>query len=184
MPDTIARSRIRSEIQSIPVGDDVEKSCRADVLSWINSGAELCRSETAPSQEPHIIAYSAVCDGDYFLLGAHIKSGLWLPAGGHVEPDETLTNAASRELREEFNLAAAFVSGGPVFLSQTELAGQSVCRFHVSVWFLSKGDRRQAVEFDTAEFTQVRWFHKADLPLPKCDPDMARFCAKIDPLQH
>lgn len=38
------------------------------------------------------------------LLGYHRKLGVWLPPGGHIEPDETPIEAVIRETREEAGL--------------------------------------------------------------------------------
>jgi 8-oxo-dGTP pyrophosphatase MutT (NUDIX family) len=35
------------------------------------------------------------------LLHPHVKSGLWLPPGGHIEPNELPDEAALREVEEE-----------------------------------------------------------------------------------
>ncbi|MFG2951581.1 NUDIX domain-containing protein [Streptomyces adustus] len=40
------------------------------------------------------------------LLVAHCKAGLWLPAGGHVEPGEDPWAAMVRECREELGIHA------------------------------------------------------------------------------
>ena len=39
------------------------------------------------------------------LLHKHAKLGMWLPPGGHVEPDEIPDDAAVREVREESGVA-------------------------------------------------------------------------------
>jgi 8-oxo-dGTP pyrophosphatase MutT (NUDIX family) len=38
---------------------------------------------------------------DHVLLHRHAKLGLWLPPGGHIEPDELPDEAALREVQEE-----------------------------------------------------------------------------------
>jgi 8-oxo-dGTP pyrophosphatase MutT (NUDIX family)/NTP pyrophosphatase (non-canonical NTP hydrolase) len=48
---------------------------------------------------------------DKVLLVDHVKSGLLLYPGGHVEPGETLAEAAIREVREETGIDAAIISG-------------------------------------------------------------------------
>ena len=36
------------------------------------------------------------------LLHRHAKLGMWLPPGGHIEPDELPDDAAVREVEEEY----------------------------------------------------------------------------------
>lgn len=43
------------------------------------------------------------------------RLGIWLPPGGHIEPDEDPVQAMFREVREETGLEVAIVSGGPAF---------------------------------------------------------------------
>ena len=43
------------------------------------------------------------------LLHHHRKLGLWLPCGGHVEPNEIPDDAAVREVREEAGIAVTLV---------------------------------------------------------------------------
>ena len=52
--------------------------------------------------------------GDRVLLIHHVKSRLWVPPGGHIEPGETPAEAMLREVREETGLNPRIVTG-PVF---------------------------------------------------------------------
>ena len=56
-----------------------------------------------------VFVFGAV-DGDYRLgLVFHPRLGVWIPPGGHVEPDETPAEAALREVAEEAGLAATLL---------------------------------------------------------------------------
>ena len=52
-----------------------------------------------------------VTDGGVLLVN-HINAGLWLPPGGHVEPDEHPAQTASREALEELGIAERPASFG------------------------------------------------------------------------
>lgn len=41
---------------------------------------------------------------DKLLLVKHVKKGLWMHVGGHVEPNELFLDAVKREIKEEVNL--------------------------------------------------------------------------------
>ena len=43
------------------------------------------------------------------------RLGIWLPPGGHIEPDEDPVQAVFREVLEETGVRAEIVSGGPTF---------------------------------------------------------------------
>jgi 8-oxo-dGTP pyrophosphatase MutT (NUDIX family) len=48
------------------------------------------------------------------MLHRHAKLGLWLPCGGHVEPDELPDEAAVREVLEESGVPVRLVGAPPV----------------------------------------------------------------------
>lgn len=48
---------------------------------------------------------------DRVLLIDHVKSGLWLFAGGHVHSGESLAEAAVREVHEETGISAEIITG-------------------------------------------------------------------------
>ncbi len=46
---------------------------------------------------------------DHVILHPHAKLGIWLPPGGHIDPDELPDEAARREVLEETGLAVDLV---------------------------------------------------------------------------
>ena len=48
---------------------------------------------------------------DRVLLHRHRKLGLWLPPGGHIEPNELPDEAAVREVEEEAGIAVELTGG-------------------------------------------------------------------------
>ena len=61
-------------------------------------------SSTAPG-ERHFTATAYIVHGGRTLLHWHAKTRMWLPLGGHCEPNEDPVQAAKREAREESGLA-------------------------------------------------------------------------------
>lgn len=52
-----------------------------------------------------------VVHNDHVLLHPHRKLGLWLPPGGHIEPNELPDEAALREVEEEAGIVVELVGG-------------------------------------------------------------------------
>jgi 8-oxo-dGTP pyrophosphatase MutT (NUDIX family) len=57
----------------------------------------------------HFTVTGFVIDGDATLLHWHRKLGIWLPPGGHVDPDEDPVQAVLREVLEETGIVAEIV---------------------------------------------------------------------------
>lgn len=128
------------------------------------------------------MSYFLLVDGDDILLVDHIKSGLWLPSGGHVEPGEHPRITVEREIIEELGIPARFARPEPQFITAVTTVGQTAGHVDVSLWYLLQGDRHEPLDFDREEFTQVRWFHKDEVPLDRCEPELPRFLAKMTAL--
>ncbi|MGW0885744.1 NUDIX domain-containing protein, partial [Streptomyces sp. NPDC002671] len=120
------------------------------------------------------------------LLVAHRKAGLWLPAGGHVEPGEDPWAAVVRECREELGIkavASPITGERPLFLTVTRTWGQSA-HTDVSLWYLLNADAPTITSYDRGEFNAIRWLtdeQVLDEPAGLLDPHMHRFTRK---LQH
>lgn len=173
------RSEIRKEIDLIEPMDDLERASKVDVLAWIDSGVEICRLQKPDIPPKHLISYFAVVDGEYILLVDHINAELWLPTGGHVDPNEHPRATVLREAKEELSIDGEFLNEHPLFLTLTETVGKTAGHTDVSIWYTLRGDRFAPLEFDGSEFLAVRWFHKDDVPLGRTDQHMARFLKKL-----
>jgi ADP-ribose pyrophosphatase YjhB (NUDIX family) len=70
--------------------------------------------------ERHFTATAYVVSGDRTLLLWHHKLQMWLPPGGHCEPNEDPVQAALREAREESGLEVEVIPppGVPSFVAQ------------------------------------------------------------------
>ncbi len=175
------RAEIRKEVDLIEPLDQLEKETKSDVLSWIDSGVEICRLKKPDIPPKHLISYFALVDGEYILLVDHINAELWLPTGGHVEPDEHPRNTALREAKEELSIDGEFLHEHPLFVTITETVGKTAGHTDVSIWYTLKGDRSKELAFDDSEFLGVRWFRKDEVPLDRTDKHMERFLKKLYP---
>ena len=173
------RDEIRKEVELVEPFDDLESETKAAVLDWIDSGVELCRLRKPATPSKHLVAFSAVVDGEHMLLVDHIDAQLWLPAGGHVEPDEHPRTTALREMKEELDIDGRFLRERPLFVTSTETVGKTAGHTDISIWYAFQGDRKAELAYDPGEFHEVRWFHKDAMPFERVDPHMERFINKL-----
>lgn len=108
-----------------------------------------------------------------------INAELWLPPGGHVEPDETPAQTVMREVKEELGMAADFLTPQPVFLTVTDTVGLTAGHTDMSLWFVLCGHRDREIAFDRTEFHGVKWFHHSALPHGRMEPNLPRFLQKL-----
>ncbi|NKB68473.1 MAG: NUDIX domain-containing protein [Candidatus Latescibacteria bacterium] len=173
------RPQILQEVTQIAPYDELEKAHKLAAIDWIQSGAELFRTAKPATPPQHLVSYFVLTDGDFFLLVEHRNAGLWLPTGGHVEPDEHPRDAVVREAEEELAIEAQFIFDSPLFITVTQTVGRTAGHTDVSLWYVLSHPRTARLQFDADEFKSVRWFHKDRLPLEHCDPHMGRFAAKL-----
>lgn len=180
MDAALLRTQIRDEVASLQAFDDLEAAHRAQVLAWIDSGAELFRLAKPATPPMHLVSYFVVMDeAKRLLLVEHRNAGLWLPPGGHVGAGEHPRVTVARELREELGFELLEPVGGPLFITATETVGLTAGHTDVSLWYLVRVPGNQCIAFDEAEFVSVRWFDLDTLPLAQSDPHLARFVAKL-----
>ena len=165
--------------------DDTERVHQADVLAWLHSTPDVYRRARPATPPRHLVSYAVLADpGDWSMyLVDHRLAGLWLPAGGHVEPGEEPSVTAEREAREELGLEADFSIAGrrPVFVTSTRTTGPD-SHTDVSLWYLLAGNPALAVMLDRREFAGGRWWAGPRLESSSpalFDPNMRRFLAKV-----
>ncbi len=174
------RNLIRAEVSAISPCDELEREHQAVVLAWIDSGVELCRLSKPAMPPMHLVSYFVVIDADHILLADHKNAQLWLPTGGHVEPNEHPRTTVIRELREELDITQAFSQvGPPQMITVTQTVGLTSGHTDVSLWYTIKSSRLKALQFDQDEFNAVKWFHYDAVPFERSDPYLKRFIGKL-----
>ena len=107
---TMKRSfqRIYELVSSIQPLDPLEEEHITFTLNWIKCAPQIFRIEKPAIPNIHLVSYFVLIDQErtQILLGDHKKSGLWLPAGGHVELDEHPAETVKREAKEELSIIA------------------------------------------------------------------------------
>lgn len=175
--DCEAMRRIIADIvRTIALRDELERAHVGDVRAWIDSGAPLFRTAAPATPPKHLVAYFLVADiaRRRVLLVDHVKAGLWLPSGGHVEPGEHPMQTVRREMLEELRLDADFITPEPILLTVTDTVGTTAGHTDVSLWYAVHGDATTDPWFDPGECHAVRWFAFDALPLGRCDPHLER----------
>lgn len=177
----VIRQEILTEVTSILPVDLLEKEHLEFVKAWIASGVEIFRIAKPDKPNIHLVSYFIVIDPDTnsLLLVDHKKAELWLPSGGHVEPNEHPRETVKREVQEELGIEAEFLFENPLFLTVTKTVGNVTPHTDVSLWYVLKGNRNRSLKFDTNEFHQIQWFQPNEIPYERTDPHMRRFVDKV-----
>ncbi|MGZ4634715.1 MAG: NUDIX hydrolase [Oryzihumus sp.] len=179
---------VRRLVQDIQPFDQQEEADQDAVLRWLGETDDVFRRAEPRTPPQHLVSYFLLVDpsGPQVLLADHRKSGLWLPAGGHVEPGESPVDTVRREVVEELGIAATFpawLGEKAFFLTVTETVGEPSARHvDVSLWFVLQGARRQALAPDPREFRAVRWWTPQEVAAADpaiFDPHLGRMLAKL-----
>ncbi|MEV5652657.1 NUDIX domain-containing protein [Nocardia sp. NPDC052254] len=179
-PATVAVAQL---IRGISPLDAIELHHIDTALTWLAGTDDIFRRISRPATPAqHLVSYVVVVDPDEraLLLGSHVKSGLWLPMGGHVEPGEHPLEAAVREASEEIGIEAEFtvVGAAPLFLTITTTVGDN-SHCDVSLWYVVRGHRAHTYHLDPAEFSKAQWWDLDSRALPESDPHLGRFLTKL-----
>ena len=192
-------ARLMIQVAGIDPYDAQEDADQVDVIQWIASGEPLYRVErTPPTPAKHLAVYIVVLDDklEKMLLIHHRRAQLWVPAGGHVEPEEAPLNAVLREGREELNLKPGFWMStelgnrDPFFLTVVDVStDDGHPHTDVTLWYVMKTDDAVIPSLTKAhreEYDDIVWFSLkgvtwlADMVPDECAPGMARFMNKVN----
>lgn len=183
------RATIQKLISFINPFDKLEEDHITNTIKWINSGEEIFRIEKPAIPPKHLVSYIVLIDKEKkkTLLMEHINAGLWLPSGGHVELNEHPKDTVKREILEELNLKADFISDTPFFITQTETVNIGAGHTDVSLWYILKGNSDAEISYDKNEFNGYKWFDYDEIlsmNINKLDPHMHRFVEKLLVSEH
>ena len=175
-------------VESIQSFDAMERAHITDAARWIRTATDGIFRISKPDNPPkHLVAYFVPIDiaNHSLLLIDHVKSGLWLPPGGHVEVNENPVTTVKREAHEELGLHAEFdtmFGDKPLLITVTQTVNGNI-HTDVSLWYVLKGDSRVDLDFDRREMNGYRWLtfdeiHRTDSST--LDPHMRRFVNKLE----
>lgn len=113
-------------------------------------------------------------------LGYHIKADDWIPPGGHIEPGETPSDAAVREMKEELKVDITKEMLEPWDLSVKQIGDESRgCMAHFDVWHLVH-IKEQEFDYLRTEYHDAGWFPvKEGVSKIAKNPDFASIVAKL-----
>jgi 8-oxo-dGTP diphosphatase len=174
---------VHEMVSGIDPVDELEAAHRTRVLEWLAGTDDVFR-RVPPAEPPqHLVSYvvPVAADGRVLLVD-HIKAGLWLPPGGHVEPGEDPALTARREIEEELGLGDAGLSRSPIFLTVTRTVGSVQQHTDVSLWFTLSCTGDEELHPDAGEFHAVRWWSREELAAAgpsRFDPHLFRFLAAL-----
>jgi len=165
-------------VSSISPLDSLEAEHIQDALAWIKSGEPLFRINERTLPPRHLVSYFILFDesASKVLLVDHKKAKRYIPAGGHVEPNENPKETIRRECMEELGVVADFWREDPIFLTIAKLCDHT----DVCLWYVLRGNSTQQYVFDPGEFNGIKWFPLNALPP---DPNVKRGIEKLIKIQ-
>lgn len=178
------RNIIKNLITAIPPFDNLEKDNIDDAIRWIDSGQEVFRIKKPDVPPKHLVSYFALFDQkeEKLLLVDHIKAGLWLFAGGHIERGEHPRTTVEREILEELFITANFIQKTPFFITNTKTVNIEAGHTDISLWYLLKGSSSKKLKFNSREFNSYEWITLEEvlsMDINLLHPDMHRFVKKL-----
>ncbi|WP_313558273.1 NUDIX hydrolase [Miniimonas arenae] len=135
----------------------------------------------------HVTVGAVVLDATatHTLLELHPRAGMWLPPGGHCEPeDATLADGALREVREETGLVDVVIDSEPVRLDAHPFTcSLGVPTRHLNVGFVVRtrptADGTPPVATISDESDDLRWWPVDALPAPRPERLAAEVAAAL-----
>jgi 8-oxo-dGTP pyrophosphatase MutT (NUDIX family) len=132
--------------------EDWSRRRTLSMLAWLTAPLDQHADPT------HVTGSAIVLDRDgRVLLHRHKRLGIWLQPGGHVDPGETVAQAAIRETAEETGVHAVHPPGGPRLVHLDVHQGPRG-HVHLDVRYLLFADGSTSLRPEPGESPDVAWF--------------------------
>lgn len=150
-----------NELKNITKITPAEPGIRAAFLQRLKNDG-ISREE---NKITHFCVYFAAYDParQLVFIGRHIKSGLWLFNGGHLDKNESALQALKREMGEEWgNSVKIGTIKAPELLTITAIDSPiQPCKTHFDIWYFLPFDSatfNPDQELLAKEFHETGWF--------------------------
>jgi 8-oxo-dGTP pyrophosphatase MutT (NUDIX family) len=128
-----------------------------EFLKKLNSKKGLIRDD---DPEYHFCCFCAPINikNKSMYIGHHIKSGLWFPPGGHMDPGETTFQTVKRETQEELGFKITNEKIDLVNLQLNIINTPGItCKIHYDFWYLIHFDKENDFKYCNEEFYTAGW---------------------------
>ena len=110
---------------------------------------------------------------DKVLFIHHRKLDMWLPVGGHIDPNETFDEAVKREVKEETNLDVELI-GNSGLIPSAQVKKVLALPFdvnlhsvgdhdHCCLFYLCKALNPEELKFRESELKNAKWLSKEEI---------------------
>jgi 8-oxo-dGTP pyrophosphatase MutT (NUDIX family) len=168
------------ELRRYQPADDAEDRHHRSLLSHLaHAKAPLSRSKFRPG---HVTAGLFILDlkSRRLLLHHHRRLDRWLPMGGHLEGNESPSQAALREGREESGLQDLQLISGDILDVDKHVipaTDDEPEHFHFDVRYVARTSNPEAIALDPAESKDLAWVD-LDRALELMDDESSRRAIK------
>jgi 8-oxo-dGTP diphosphatase len=184
------RTYLLETISRLTPLDEREANDIALLSDAIQSDRDLVRGSVKHLPDPHLVSYFVPVDEvrRQTLLIHHVKSGLLLPPGGHVEPGEHPDETVERECLEELGLKAEFntvVRRQPLLITATAtktMKDTVPSHTDISLWYLVSVPVNTHLTYEAGAIAGGVWMSfddVASLDATTSDPEINRFGRKL-----
>lgn len=168
-------------VKSVIIDITYSTQATVEVRERFLQRAEAGRFSKDENPESHYCIFFASVDPatQRVFVGRHIKSGLWLVNGGHIDEGETPPEALTREIGEEWgddygvkidfeNIQSELLTIIPI-----DNPTKQPCTEHLDIWYFVYCNETQFnpdQEKLAAEFTETGWYPVNNIPQPTSQP--------------
>ncbi len=154
----------------------VDERERTSIVSFLEQLDRLDHPFLEDADPFHVTASAIVVGPRGVVLHRHKRLGIWIQPGGHVDPGESLADAAIREVAEETGLVTTHFKGRPTMV-HVDVHPAPKGHTHLDVRFLLRGpDADPAPPED--ESPEVSWLSFEDA-LARADAGLAGILAAL-----
>lgn len=150
---------LHDELAGYVAADPAEESHRLAMLALLEAADPCSRSHFVPG---HFTASAFIVHAptQRVLLHHHRRLNRWLQMGGHIDPGESVEQAAMRESREESGLEDLRLEPGILDVDVHHIpAGKGEPpHAHFDVRFMVLTRTPDAIRFDPNESVDLAWF--------------------------